>query len=371
MMAMRGGFIFRQAQLVVVALVLGGLILLPEASPPRRDAAGEVKSAATTTPPSSPSASPAPSAKRSPKPKQPAVEPGAVSVGGRALDDWQLYVEPGSEAAEQAVLWRASRPADAARMDRLAAQPQAKWLGDWNPDPYQEAREYVEGAAAAGKLPVLTLYNLPGRDCGSYSSGGAKSPAVYAAWVGRVAQAIGQRPVLVVLEPDALAELECFDAAQQRSVYGVLAGAVNTLKQDAQARIYLDAGNSLWQTPATMAQRLNAGGIGRADGFALNVSNFLTTAESAAYGAKISALVGGKHFVIDSSRNGRGYAGDWCNPAGRALGQTPTVRTGNALADAYVWVKLPGESDGTCNGGPKAGEWWPEYALGLAVAAGW
>ena len=33
---------------------------------------------------------------------------------------------------------------------------------------------------------------------------------------------------------------------------------------------------------------------------------------------------------------------------------------------AYLWVKRPGESDGPCNGGPSAGQWWPEYALGLA-----
>jgi endoglucanase len=32
-------------------------------------------------------------------------------------------------------------------------------------------------------------------------------------------------------------------------------------------------------------------------------------------------------------------------------------------------VKPPGESDGECNGGPAAGRWWPEYALGLAQRA--
>ena len=37
--------------------------------------------------------------------------------------------------------------------------------------------------------------------------------------------------------------------------------------------------------------------------------------------------------------------------------------------DAYLWVKTPGESDGTCNGGPRAGQWWPEYALGLSRTA--
>ena len=29
-------------------------------------------------------------------------------------------------------------------------------------------------------------------------------------------------------------------------------------------------------------------------------------------------------------------------------GQRPTAATGNALVDAFLWVKLPGESDGEC-----------------------
>jgi endoglucanase len=51
------------------------------------------------------------------------------------------------------------------------------------------------------------------------------------------------------------------------------------------------------------------------------------------------------------------------------VGQYPTTMTGYALVDALVWVKNPGDSDGPCNGGPEAGEWWPEYALGLMQRA--
>ncbi len=36
------------------------------------------------------------------------------------------------------------------------------------------------------------------------------------------------------------------------------------------------------------------------------------------------------------------------------------------LKDANLWVKRVGESDGSCNGGPSAGQWWPEYAIALA-----
>ena len=44
--------------------------------------------------------------------------------------------------------------------------------------------------------------------------------------------------------------------------------------------------------------------------------------------------------------------------------------SGAAAADGYLWVKRPGESDGTCNGGPPAGAWFESYALGLASRAG-
>ena len=103
----------------------------------------------------------------------------------------------------------------------------------------------------------------------------------------------------------------------------------------------------------------------------VNVSNFLSDAESAEYGRRISDILGGTAFVVDSSRNGLGPAADaqWCNPDGRGLGRLPEVDPAEDRVDAYLWIKRPGESDGTCNGGPAAGTWWAEYALGLAQRA--
>ncbi|MFI5427363.1 glycoside hydrolase family 6 protein [Aeromicrobium sp. UC242_57] len=74
--------------------------------------------------------------------------------------------------------------------------------------------------------------------------------------------------------------------------------------------------------------------------------------------------------VIDTSRNGAGSNGEWCNPSGRALGPEPQAGTAGSL-DAYLWIKPPGESDGECGGGPPAGEFWTERALELAANAGW
>jgi endoglucanase len=75
--------------------------------------------------------------------------------------------------------------------------------------------------------------------------------------------------------------------------------------------------------------------------------------------------------VIDSSRNGNGPYADLsaeacCDPPDRALGRPPTTTTGEPLLDAYLWIKRPRECDGTCRGGPAAGQWRPAYALELA-----
>src|ERR1044071_3253907 len=107
-----------------------------------------------------------------------------------------------------------------------------------------------------------------------------------------------------------------------------------------------------------MARALKRAGIDHADGFALNVANFETTKDTIAYGVRLSARLGGAPFVIDTSRNGNGPAAKghhhWCNPPGRALGEAPTLSTGQPLVDAYLWVKRPGESDGACGRGAPA-----------------
>ena len=106
-------------------------------------------------------------------------------------------------------------------------------------------------------------------------------------------------------------------------------------------------------------------------GFALNVSNFHSTPDNIAYGNRVSGMVNGKHYVIDTSRNGSGKSAgsEWCNARNQALGIAPTTDTRQALVDAYLWVKTPGQSDGPCNGGPRAGAWWAEYALELSRTA--
>jgi endoglucanase len=133
---------------------------------------------------------------------------------------------------------------------------------------------------------------------------------------------------------------------------------------------------------------------------ATNYSTVNFTPEFAAgVTAGLEGLLGGAspqvHFVLDTSRNGQGAwqpapetsypdPQNWCNPPGRGVGLRPTLNTGSDLADAYLWIKIPGESDGSCNRGivdstidpewggivdPAAGQWFPAQALELARLA--
>ncbi|WP_373466269.1 glycoside hydrolase family 6 protein [Streptomyces phaeochromogenes] len=281
-----------------------------------------------------------------------------------------FWVDPRSRAALQAAEWRLTgRTADALLMDRIATRPQAEWLN--GPASRAVVRARTAAAARQGRTAVLVAYYIPHRDCGSYSGGGAWNAAGYRKWVDEFATGLGDRDAYVIVEPDAVAQTVAGCAsvvAEER--YALLAYAVDRLKRQPGTRVYLDAGNSAWLPDTSrLVEPLTQSGIARADGFALNVSNFQTDAASSAYGNRLSAALGGKHFVIDTSRNGNGpYTGtdSWCNPPGRALGTPPTTATGSPLIDAYLWIKRPGESDGTCRGGPAAGQWWPSYALGLA-----
>ncbi|GAA1414212.1 glycoside hydrolase family 6 protein [Streptomyces thermospinosisporus] len=291
-------------------------------------------------------------------------------------DSNPFWVNPDGLAARKvAELIHDGKKSEAEQIRKIAEQPVAEWISPENPQ--EQARGYTEAADKAGRTALLVLYNIPHRDCGQYSQGGAADGNAYRAFVDAVAKGIGDRPATVILEPDAVLHLVdgCTPQQFHEERYDLLSGAVDKLTALKNTRVYLDAGNAGWGNPDQIHEALKRAGIDKADGFAVNVSNFYTTEDSIDYGKQLSSKVGNKPFVIDTSRNGNGPYTEgkaderWCNPPGRALGETPTVKTADPLVDAYLWVKRPGESDGECKGGPKAGQWWADYALELAKAS--
>lgn len=279
-----------------------------------------------------------------------------------------LYREEGTAAAWAATRLRAAGdPASAALIDRIASQPTAVWLGDWFSDALLVAviKRHLAAARAQGATPVFVTYAIPRRDCGGFSAGG-RTYANYLDWNRTVAGTLAGSKAVVLVEPDSLAMLSnprCAGEAAKR--LPLIGGAVDILAA-AGLTTYLDGGNSRWLTPAVQADWLVRAGVARSSGFFTNVSNFNPVQVEQDYAGKVSSRVGFKHFVIDVSRNGPGWTGGWCNPPGASLGENPRVLAGSLKLDALLWVKHPGLSDGSCNGGPPAGQWFEAAALSLA-----
>jgi endoglucanase len=279
-----------------------------------------------------------------------------------------MFRDPDSQAAN----WLSANPDDsrtAVIRDRIASQPQGRWFTTYKPDSIaSDVAGFVGKANAAGGVPLLVMYALPNRDCGGASAGGAPDIAGYKSWVQHFAQGLGSRHAIVILEPDSLALQTCLDDAKIAERDGAIAFAARTIKDaNPAAKVYLDGGHSNWNSPAEQARRLAAAGVKvSADGFFTNASNFRRTADEVAYGKAVLAELNAPqlHFVVDTSRNGNGPLGDeWCDPAGRAIGEAPTLNTGDPAVDAFLWIKPPGEADG-CRGG--AGTFSPDVAFQLA-----
>ncbi len=154
-----------------------------------------------------------------------------------------------------------------------------------------------------------------------------------------------------------------------------------------------------------------------------NTVSLNTSGINLRYANMLGATKPTAHFVIDTGRNGQGplqtapysvapynqsasvisglQSGNWCNAYGAGAGLRPTAKTGQAMLDAYLWVKIPGQSDGSCDiagsarawdftaynpwnlavdaqshfdplwgiTDPTAGTWFPQQALQLAQLA--
>lgn len=275
----------------------------------------------------------------------------------------RLLVVAGTPASQAA---NAAPSADQRAAAYLAERPTALWLvpeehgigsvGTFIESLFSQARE--QDAAV-----TLVVYGLPGRDCGQFSAGGLEADD-YVEWMQQIAAALRAETdvmKIVILEPDSLALAPECGNVDERTVQ--LRGAVDALA-DSGSWVYLDGGHSSWLAPAVMAGLLRGVGTDDVRGFATNVSNYNDLRDETEYAHEVAALLDGAHAVIDTSRSGAGSTGEWCNPADRRVGEEGGA-FGDDVVDLNLWIKPPGESDGTCNGGPPAGQWWPESARQL------
>lgn len=130
-----------------------------------------------------------------------------------------------------------------------------------------------------------------------------------------------------------------------------------------------------------------------AQNYAINYSPEYAASVTAQIQSFMGNAVATASFVIDTGRNGQGpmdataygkapynqpasvlsglQSGYWCNGYGAGAGLRPTTSTGVPLLDAYLWIKVPGESDGACDiaGGARAWDYGAYNPWGLTGEA--
>ncbi|KAG2858492.1 hypothetical protein PC116_g14980 [Phytophthora cactorum] len=217
----------------------------------------------------------------------------------------------------------------------------------------------------------IVVYGIPNKDCdaGLSSGGSVKSTDDYKAFLKQLTDAVGDRKVLYVVEPDAVGLLAKENSCGSSAGYfDNLKVAVEALSANANAELYVDVG--YWM----LADSTNAGKIapimqelgscGRVKGVTINTSNYRSNDECAAYCTNFQNAMGKSDMscVVDTSRNFKGSpTSDWCNVPTAGIGKPPSSETGFSNIDYFMWIKPPGESDGECaTGGTSAGSFYAD-----------
>src|SRR5262245_60360468 len=335
--------------------------------------------------------------------------------------DWKLEVERSASA----------HPEDAALLRKAEAYPTAIWLDSMSRLPLV-GRTLDDALAQQQRLgqlvvTVFVVYDLPNRDCAALASNGelsvdANGLDIYEhQYIDPIAAALAAHPnqrIVLLIEPDSLGNIatnlsvpRC--AASESTYRAAVAYALATLAAP-NTFLYLDAAHSGWlgwpdnlSKISTIFQQVltAAGGASVIRGFATDLANYsvLTTVTPELFdyqgnpchdeltyvdhlrSALAAVGITNKGFLIDTSRSGRGGIrhewGSWCNVRGAALGLRPAADPMPGL-DAYLWMKPPGESDGTSDstaprfdahcanqdatpGAPQAGQWFDAYFVDL------
>jgi endoglucanase len=304
--------------------------------------------------------------------------------GGNPVAGAQLFVDSQSQAAT------AAKGNPAIRV--IASQPGTARFGYFSygstyvPTIGIAVSRYLTRAAsdAPGSVPLLSTYTLV-HGAGKNGDTPAQQ-AAYHNFITGFAQGIGSSRAILFLEIDSLITASGLNSHGLAVRMAELSDAINILTTNCpRLVIYLDAGAADALPARTAANLLNRAGVAKIQGFFLNATHFDWTSKEIRYGNQISAMTGGKHFVVNTGENGQGpltpknrvKTGNevLCNPINRGLGPKPTTNTGYPKVDMFAWTTNPGESGGTCNGpgslpgGPPTGQYWPKYAAMLVKNA--
>ncbi|CAK4669838.1 hypothetical protein AeNC1_005265 [Aphanomyces euteiches] len=239
----------------------------------------------------------------------------------------------------------------------------ATWWTDNNPSYYTEMQKLLN-LCNDTSIPTVIVYGLPNKDCsaGESNKGSNTDATTYLKFVKDLADLVGTRPVIYIMEPDAFGLHIDSPCAKTNGYLDNMMSAIPLLTNDnANASLYVDIGYWAFNTTERVQmvaeawkQLVSKGASVR--GIALDTSNYRKNDEMIDTCQKFvtSLKTSDYRCVIDTSRNYLGPkegTAEWCNNRYAAIGIPPTNNTANDLIDYFLWLKTPGESDGTCSGG--------------------
>ncbi|KAI0418420.1 hypothetical protein EKO27_g10090 [Xylaria grammica] len=317
-------------------------------------------------------------------------------------------------------------PTLGAKAAAVAEVPSFMWLDTFDKVALMESTLgdiRAANAKGANNAGIFVVYDLPDRDCAAAASNGEYSiadggVAKYKAYIDAIVKVLKEYSdvrVILVIEPDSLANLvtnlsvsKCSNA--KAAYLECTDYAVRQLNLD-NVSMYLDAGHAGWLgwpanlTPAAQLYAQvykDAGSPASLRGLATNVANYNAwqisgscpsytqgnnVCDESSYINNFAPLLKSNgwdaHFITDTGRSGhqptgQNEWGDWCNAKGTGFGIRPSASTGSDLLDAFVWIKPGGECDGTSDTSavrydyhcglasalqpaPEAGSWFQAY----------
>lgn len=301
--------------------------------------------------------------------------PGASRTDPLAGLPWGNYSGPDDEVFPA---YRQLQGQDRQLLGLIALRPRVRWFGAWYPNSDAEAtaRAYIANATGGNprvlaQLAVFRLVPWEQAACGSLPS--AAQQASYKQWIDAFAAGIGSSRVALILQPDLPIEL-CVPHHSQLPLQ-LVEYAAQRFSALPHTSVYIDAGAADWPTVSQARSLLLAAGVRYARGFALNATHYDSTQNEILFGARVAgalarAGVPGRHFVINTSSNGRPFTyrqyhgPDFDNAATctstssrrcATLGIPPTTNVtsprwglskqartlAGRLVDAYLWIGRP------------------------------
>ncbi|MGZ4471101.1 MAG: glycoside hydrolase family 6 protein [Nocardioidaceae bacterium] len=229
---------------------------------------------------------------------------------------WGVYKGDGDQA------WEPYNHATGTRkqlLAKIALRPKAKWFGAWVPagEITAKVRAYIANAQDGDPdaLVQMTDFALkPWEDNACHSLPSAAEQAFYKRWTDNFAAGLGDAHVALILQPDGPFAL-CAPGGSKLPSH-LLRYAAQRFSAHPNTSVYIEAGASDWlrDDPARALKILVPAGVAGVRGFALNGTHYVATARDIAFGTSVvKALakqgIPDKHFVINTSSNGRPFAG--------------------------------------------------------------